>query len=200
MRAIIIVAALLAPLAAHAASLRLTPAQTEGPFYPVRIPADHDGDLVVVKGRLVPAKGQVLLITGQVVDRGGVPKAGAMVEIWQTDSKGRYDHPRAPGARDFDKDFQGYGRVVTDAEGRYRFRTLRPAPYPGRTPHVHVAVKPARGARLVTQLYFADESGNARDDILRELSAADRALLVRTPAPSAAEAGAHEVDFRIVLP
>lgn len=145
-----------------------TPTQTEGPFYPVNYPADSDNDLIHVAGRNVTARGDVLLLGGRVMTRAGQPIDGAIVEIWQADANGRYDHPRAPGTRQFDRGFQGFGRTRADGQG-YRFRTIRPVPYTGRAPHIHFAVQPPHGARLVTQMYVAGEPQNEWDGPLRSV-------------------------------
>ena len=137
------------PLAALAAgsALTVTPGQTEGPFYPVSLPADMDADLVRVQGRQAQAMGQVTHVSGRVLDRKGQIVRGAMVEIWQCDANGVYNHPRSPGQSRRDAGFQGYGRTGLDDAGRYAFRTIRPVAYPGRTPHIHFKVHaPGRGA------------------------------------------------------
>lgn len=152
---------------AFAANLAVTPQQTEGPFYPVAFPADLDNDLVQVRGREVRAVGVVLHLEGRVLDAGGRPTRDAIVEIWQCDSHGIYDHPRQPGRERRDAAFQGYGRTVADAEGRYRFRTLKPVAYPGRTPHIHLKVATPGGALLTSQLYVAGDPQNERDGLFR---------------------------------
>jgi len=154
---------------ARAASLAPTPRQTEGPFYPVAIPADADNDLVKVAGRGAEAKGTLLRLQGRVLDVAGRPIAGSAVEIWQCDHQGHYLHPGDRGPRD--ENFQGYGRAATDAEGGYSFRTIKPAPYPGRAPHIHVAVLAPNRPRLVTQMYVAGDPQNARVFLYRNLGA-----------------------------
>lgn len=168
------------PLRAQAQARVATPAQTEGPFYPVELPADRDNDLVVVKGAAAPAKGEILLLAGAVVDVTGRPLAGARVEIWQCNAHGRYHHPGDRSGAPEDPGFQGYGEFITAADGAYSFRTIRPVPYPGRTPHIHFKVS-APGARtLVTQMYVAGEPGNARDFLYNSIrdEAARRAVTV----------------------
>lgn len=154
---------------------RLTPAQTEGPFYPVSLPADTDFDLLR-QGGAAYAKGQPCWLEGTVSDAAGQPLAGALVEIWQCDAEGHYRHP-GDGDR-ADPAFQAFGRVLTDASGRYRFRTMRPVAYSGRTPHIHLKVKRGRRTLLTTQLYVEGDPGNARDFLWRALQdPADRAAL-----------------------
>jgi protocatechuate 3,4-dioxygenase beta subunit len=135
-------AAMLAPLAATPAlgeDLPPTPRSTEGPFYPQSLPADSDADLTRVQGRADRARGTPLEVSGRVLDRSGRPLAGARVEIWQCDAGGHYHHVGGNEAA-LDPAFQGFGAVAADAEGRYRFRTIKPVPYPGRTPHIHFGV------------------------------------------------------------
>jgi protocatechuate 3,4-dioxygenase beta subunit len=177
-----------------------TPAQSEGPFYPVELPADTDWDLLRLAGSADQALGTVTYIEGRVLGRDGRPLPGTRVEIWQCDAKGRYRHPgdaRGP----MDEAFQGFGRVLTGADGGYRFRTIRPVAYPGRTPHIHFAVLPPGGRRLVTQMYVMGEPGNERDFLLnsvRDLQARAKLIVPLQPAP--AERGALTGRFDIVLP
>jgi protocatechuate 3,4-dioxygenase beta subunit len=134
-----------------------TPRDAEGPFYPTRIPSEADADLTRVAGRTVQAKGTPLDVSGRVVGTDGKAFAGAKVELWQCDALGRYHHVDGdPGT--LDENFQGYGVVTTDADGRYAFRTIRPVPYGGRPPHLHFKLAHARAQRLTTQLYPRGES------------------------------------------
>jgi protocatechuate 3,4-dioxygenase, beta subunit len=153
---------------------RLTPAQTEGPFYPVTLPVDTDYDLLT-QGAVRYANGQPVSLTGTVIDPAGRNVRGAVVEIWQCDQQGHYHHPGDGGHAD--AAFQGFGRVTVDARGNYRFRTIKPVPYTGRTPHIHVKVRLAQRELLTTQLYVAGDAGNERDGLWRRLDAADRAAL-----------------------
>ena len=166
---------------AQAPSRRLTPAQSEGPFYPVALPADSDADLLA-NGTLRYAKGQPAWIEGTVSDIEGRPVRGAVVEIWQCDEQGHYHHP-GDGDR-ADRAFQGFGKVAVDGEGRWRFRTIRPVAYGGRAPHIHVKVKLAARELLTTQLYVQGDAGNARDFLWRNLRGEeDRAALTVAFAP-----------------
>ena len=155
-------------------SLRPTPSQTEGPFYPVALPADSDFDLLR-NGQVDYRQGEPAWVTGVVTDTRGTPVAGAVVEIWQCDHTGRYPHP-GDGNR-ADPAFQGFGQVSVGRDGRYRFRTLRPVPYSGRTPHIHVKVKLDQQTLLTTQLYVAGDPGNERDFLWRRLDERGRASL-----------------------
>ena len=145
---------------------RLTPSQTEGPYYPLTLPADTDADLLR-QGATVYSRGQPSTITGLVLDTRGAPVAGAVVEIWQCDADGHYRHP-ADGDR-ADPAFQAFGRVLVNADGGWRLRTIRPVAYSGRTPHIHVKVRRGQRTLLTTQLYVAGEPGNQRDVLWRGL-------------------------------
>jgi protocatechuate 3,4-dioxygenase beta subunit len=180
-----------------------TPRQTAGPFYPQKFPADSDNDLVHVAGHDKPALGTVTQVTGRVLDANGRPLRGVEVEIWQADVNGRYHDPRdthaGPGP---DENFQGYGKTVTDAGGGYRFLTIRPVAYPGRTPHIHFAVT-GGGIRapFVTQMYVAGEAQNDRDPVLREIrdpAARSRVIVPLRPAHDVA-ADALAGNFDIVI-
>lgn len=157
-----------------AAARTATPSQTEGPFYPVRLPQDADHDLLR-NGQLNYRGGQPAWIEGTVTDLAGKPVRGAQVEIWQCDENGHYHHP-GDGDK-ADAAFQGFGKVTVGQDGSYRFRTIRPVPYSGRTPHVHFKVRLGPRELLTTQLYVAGHAGNARDFLWRNLSDAGRGAL-----------------------
>ena len=135
-----------------------TPQASEGPFYPTREMRfdDSDNDLIKIGDALESAGGEVVRLTGRVLDRNGNPLKSARVEIWQCDVTGRYLHRGDFGRGRRDQAFQGFGHDLTDADGRYSFRTIEPVPYPGRTPHIHVKVLIANRERLTTQFYLAD--------------------------------------------
>jgi protocatechuate 3,4-dioxygenase beta subunit len=153
---------------------RPTPSQTEGPFYPVTLPKDTDFDLLR-NGTLSYARGQPAWVEGDVSDLKGKPIAGAQVEIWQCDEQGHYHHPGDGGKAD--PSFQGFGRVTVGSDGRYRFRTIRPVAYSGRTPHIHVKVKLGTRELLTTQLYVEGDPHNERDGIWRRLDKDARAAV-----------------------
>lgn len=159
---------------------RVTPSQTEGPFYPVAFPKDTDYDLLRNGNQSYPV-GQGTWLDGSVTDLSGRPVSGAQVEIWQCDGAGHYHHAGDGGKAD--PRFQGFGRVTVGTDGSYRFRTIRPVAYSGRTPHIHVKVRLGRRDLLTTQLYVADDPSNARDFLWRGLSTADRDLLTAPFAP-----------------
>ncbi|PKO66614.1 MAG: intradiol ring-cleavage dioxygenase [Betaproteobacteria bacterium HGW-Betaproteobacteria-16] len=164
----------LTPALAQVSSLRPTPSQTEGPFYPVALPADSDFDLLR-NGQVDYRQGEPAWVEGVVTDTRGTPVSGAVVEIWQCDHAGRYHHP-GDGNR-ADPAFQGFGQVSVGRDGRYRFRTLKPVQYSGRTPHIHVKVKLDRQTLLTTQLYVVGDPGNERDFLWRRLDERGRAAL-----------------------
>src|SRR5688572_29691372 len=126
---------------AFAEELTRTPAQTEGPFYPDKLPLDTDNDLLVINDGITPAVGEVTWLSGRILDAKGDPIRNAVVEIWQVDSKGAYLHSESSNRDRHDKNFQGFGRFLTGSTGEYLFRTIKPVRYPGRTPHIHYAVK-----------------------------------------------------------
>ncbi len=176
------------------ARLRATPAQTEGPFYPVELPADSDFDLLV-QGPVSYAHGVPTRLEGTVRDTSGRELRDAVVEIWQCDHQGHYRHPGDGGRADLA--FQGFGRVVADAGGAWRFRTIRPVAYAGRTPHIHFKVRLGTRDLLTTQLYVEGDPGNPRDGIWRRLAPADQAAVT---VPFASDGpGATRARFDIVV-
>lgn len=176
--------------------LPVTPADAEGPFYPVEIPSDSDNDLLRVVGKKDISPGQLAYVHGSVVDRRGTPVDGARVEIWQCDEGGVYHHPGDPGEPDMR--FQGFGAMVTNRAGGYHFRAMRPVPYTGRTPHIHFRVSAPGFDRLTTQLYVAEEAErNARDGLYKRHTLDEQALI--TTAFRKADGGSTTAEFNIVL-
>jgi protocatechuate 3,4-dioxygenase, beta subunit len=188
-------------LRAQGTGLVATPAQTTGPFYPVTFPGDVDNDLVVLRGSAARAEGSVTHVMGRVLGLDGRPIQDATVEIWQCDARGRYLHPGDTGKQPRDSAFQGYGRAVSGADGTYRFRTIRPVPYPGRTPHIHFAVAAPGRRELVTQMYVAGEPLNERDGLYRSIRDARQraAVTVRLDPAGGIEPGALAGTFDLVL-
>src|SRR6266446_676867 len=150
-----------------AEELMRTPRQTEGPFYPDKLPLDTDNDLIIVNDNITPAVGDITHLSGRILDAKGKPVRNALVEIWQVDGKGVYLHTGDSGRRKRDANFQGFGRFLTGSSGEYYFRTVKPVAYPGRTPHVHFKVKKGTKELLTTQCYIKGEKGNDRDGVLR---------------------------------
>lgn len=181
-----------------------TSEQGMGPFYPVAKPVDQDADLTVIQGKLGKAQGKVIYINGQVLDIKGQPVPDALVEIWQANSFGRYTHPNDRNPAPLDPNFDGYGLFVTDRDGRYMFKTIKPASYPAgrewtRPPHIHFQVT-TKTNRFVTQMYFAGEPLNDKDSLLG--SAANReTLIVKLTAPGKdLDPDAFVAAWDIVLP
>jgi len=162
-------AAALATRGAFAEELVRTPRQTEGPFYPDKLPLDTDNDLIVVNDDLTPAVGEVTHLGGRVLDAKGDPVRNAVVEIWQVDGRGAYLHSGTSNRDKRDAHFQGYGRFLTGSTGEYYFRTIKPVAYPGRTPHIHFKIRKGAAELLTTQCYVKGDPGNARDGIFRSL-------------------------------
>lgn len=168
------------------AALTPTPAQTSGPFYPTELPLDADADLTLVKGAKGRASGQVIHVVGRVLDRDGKPIRGATIELWQANAAGRYDHPRDINPAPLDPNFQGYARLTTDDDGRYRFKTIKPGAYPMnpvnpnavRPPHIHFDIANKRD-HLVTQMYFPGEKLNVGDGIFNGMGAGKDAAIAR---------------------
>jgi len=196
-----LVASALQGVVAAATPLVITPGQTEGPFYPVSFPADMDADLIRVQGQAANAMGQITHIRGRVLNRKGEGVRGAMVEIWQCDSRGIYHHPQQSGLQRRDTAFQGYGRTEVTADAGYSFRTIRPVAYPGRTPHIHFKVSAPGAGRLTTQMYLAGETQNATDGVLSRIRdrRARESVIVKLEQASDLEPGALRGTFDIVL-
>ena len=175
----LVIGMLAMPVTGLAAVAVPTPPGSEGPFYPtagMRF-ADVDNDLVRIAGVVEQAGGEVVELGGRVLDRNGNPVLGARVEIWQCDVKGRYLHRGDSGGSSRDKAFQGFGHDTTGADGRYRFRTIKPVPYAGRTPHIHVKVILDNRERLTTQFYLPDHPDNERDWLYQRVPTNKRQLV-----------------------
>jgi protocatechuate 3,4-dioxygenase beta subunit len=181
--------------------LTLTPSSTEGPFYPDKLPLDTDNDLLVINDSLTPAVGEITHLTGRVLNASGEPVRNAFVEIWQCDHNGAYLHSGTSNKESQDRNFQGYGRFLTDSKGNYYFRTIKPVPYPGRTPHIHFGVSRAGARVLTTQLYVKGHPQNEKDGVLRGIrdpKAAASVLGDFQPVPNS-KFGELAVNFDIVI-
>ena len=152
-----------------AEELARTPRLTEGPFYPDKLPLDTDSDLIIVNNSVTPAVGEITHLTGRVLDASGSPLKDLVVEIWQVDGKGVYLHSADSGRKQRDTNFQGFGRSTTNTKGEYRFRTIKPIPYPGRTPHIHVKVKKGDRELLTTQIFVNGHPQNKGDMVLYDI-------------------------------
>lgn len=187
---------------AFADELARTPKQTEGPFYPDKLPLDTDNDLLQVNESLTPAVGAVTYFSGRILDARGNPLRNATVEIWQCDNNGVYIHSKdSDGKKDKqDKGFQGFGRFVTGSTGEYLFRTIKPVAYPGRAPHIHMAVKLKGKKELITQCYIAGEAQNEKDGPLTGVPLAQRKLLLAEFKPlKGSRIGELAARFDVVL-
>jgi len=183
-RALRCAAGLAAALAipAPAVQRRAIARMTDGPFYPPRSWrerwSDWDADLTRVHGAGRAAMGEHLGLEGRVLDTAEHAIDDAVVEIWQCDALGHYRHPNTePSGDPVDEGFQGFGATRSDSTGQFRFRTIKPVPYPGRTPHIHVKLRHASFGEVTSQLFVAGNPGNARDFLWRSLAADDRGAL-----------------------
>jgi protocatechuate 3,4-dioxygenase beta subunit len=192
--------ALTAP-GAFAEQLTLTPRQTEGPFYPDHLPLDTDNDLLVINDRITPAIGEITHLSGRLLDVQGNPIRNAVVEIWQVDSKGVYIHSGDKNRAPQDSNFQGFGRFLTGSTGEYYFRTVKPVPYPGRTPHIHFAVKMKGREKWTTQCYIKGTAQNDKDGVLQAIKdvKARESLIVDFAAIKDSKIGELAAKFDIVM-
>jgi protocatechuate 3,4-dioxygenase alpha subunit len=171
-----------------------TPGQTVGPFFALGLDRPEWADMT----RSNP-QGQRIVIEGEVRDGDGAPIPDALIELWQANAAGRYDHVEDTGTdKKLDPNFHGYGRVATDSRGRFKITTIKPGPVPGRgnalqAPHINVAFF-ARGLlrQLHTRIYFADETANASDPLLSSIEdqGVRKTLLARPDG-----AGVYRFDF-----
>lgn len=178
-----------------------TPAETEGPFFPVSTNIERDIDLTRLAGRTERAAGQVIEVRGRVINVRGEPIRGAQLELWQANAAGRYSHPNDPATAPLDPNFQSYALMQTDANGVFSFTTIKPGAYNSpigvRTPHLHWKV--ANGARrLTTQMYFPGEATNETDGLMRRMGDPVRSLIAESAA--AQEQGAQGFSWTVVLP
>ena len=183
--------------------LRRTQDQILGPFYPVMKRPDQSGDLTRVQDGLGRAKGQVLNVMGRVLNPAGEPVRGARVEIWQANAVGRYAHPDDPNPAPLDPNFVGFGVITTDAEGRYRFKTIKPAAYPTgpttmRPAHIHFEVV-GHHDQLVTQMYFEGDPYNEKDRYLQSASRPEALIVKLRPATPEFDPDSMTAVFDIVF-
>jgi len=189
----------IAPAVKTAAMLKPTPRQTAGPFYPVELPLDDDNDLTYVNGEPERAKGEWTDLTGRILDINAKPLSGMRIEIWQCDINGRYRHPYDDAQRPLDPGFQGHGHTLSNQQGQYRFRTIKPEKYPGRTPHIHVAVFPENEQPFTTQIYIAGDPRNDRDGLYNRIPVEKRKLVVADFKPVKNPEVSLEASFDIIL-
>jgi protocatechuate 3,4-dioxygenase beta subunit len=196
LRAVAAAAAWIAMPALASSRRSVMPSMTDGPFYPPRAwrerTTDWDADLTRVQrgGQTLVAKGEHLGLDVTVVDATGRLIDGAEVEIWQCDALAAYRHPAVTMApAQMDPGFQGFGAARSDTAGGVRFRTIRPVPYPGRTPHIHVKLRHAAFGEWTSQLFLAGDPGNARDFLWRQLDAQGQSVLAMQLRAAPADSG-----------
>jgi protocatechuate 3,4-dioxygenase beta subunit len=181
-----------------------TPNQVMGPFYPVEKPLDQDADLTAIAGGSGRAEGQVIHLMGRVLDSQGRPVPGARIEIWQANTHGRYTHPADSNPAPLDPNFEGFAVQLSDAEGRYRFKTVKPGPYPvtddwSRPPHIHVDVS-GRSGRVVTQIYFENEPLNDVDKLLQSTRSKEQLISRYQPPVEGMEPDSRIAVWDVMLP
>lgn len=171
-----------------------TPSQTVGPFFHYALPYEGGGNLLNEA-----TLGERIVIEGTVTDGAGEPVPDAMIEIWQANSAGKFDHPEDTQAKPVDPAFHGFGRYPTGKDGKFRFDTIKPGAVPGpgntlQAPHLAVFVF-GRGMlkQLLTRIYFGDEAHNGDDPVLNLVPEARRATLI------ASKAGSSRYTHDIVL-
>lgn len=191
----------------HGQGRSVTPGQVEGPFYPTRDQPDKDMDLTMIAGHDKPAQGEVIVVEGRVTNEYGEPVPEALVDIWQANKFGRYAHEGDPNLAPLDPDFQGWGQVLTDADGRYSFKTIKPGAYGAmedwtRPPHIHFKVARRGYHELTTQMYFAGEPLNDTDRLLQALPENERGRLIVVfdggPDPDDAAHGRFDIVLRAI--
>jgi protocatechuate 3,4-dioxygenase beta subunit len=189
---------------AFAETLRRTPVMGDGPYYPDKLPLDTDNDLLIVNDHTTRAVGEIAHLTGRILSEAGEPIRNAFIEIWQSDVNGSYIHTDGRHEGKLDGNFQGYGRFLTDSQGRYYFRTIKPVPYTlqgtFRAPHIHVAVSKAGRRIMATQALVKDHEANARDGIIKRVDAqALETLMVDYQPIAGSTLGELAAHFDIVL-
>ncbi len=175
-----------------------TASQTVGPFFNFGLTADTKLGRLARDG----AKGERIRLSFRIVDGEGAPTPGdAMIELWQADARGKYDHPEDARAMAPDPNFCGFGRLETGPDGTCVFETVKPGRVPGadgspQAPHININVF-ARGLlkQLPTRVYFAGERGNDEDAVLGLVPAARRDTLMARPVPG--QPGAWHIEIRL---
>ncbi len=191
---------LLSLIPAVATARLSTPAEIEGPFYPLRAQKDLDFDLTRVEGRQGVAEGRKIIIQGRVVDTDDRPIEDVTIDLWQANAAGRYRHPRDTNRAPLDQNFQGWAIVPSGEDGGFRFVTVFPGAYPAapdwiRPPHIHFKLSRAGYADLVTQMYFPAQVLNDTDLLLQQKSPDQRSRMIASRTTDQAEA----YQFNLVL-
>ena len=161
----------------------LTGESPMGPFFPTGYAGEDDFDLTMLNGHSARALGDVIEVSGRVLDRLGNLVGGAKIELWQANANGRYAHSNDTSAGALDPNFQGVARLVTGPSGQWRIRTIRPNLYGRRTRHIHFDVT-GRAHRLMAQMYFPEDAEkNASDGLFKDLGGAAATSLAAVDAP-----------------
>jgi protocatechuate 3,4-dioxygenase, beta subunit len=160
-----------------------TPAEVEGPFYPVANQQDKDFDLTKIDGHQAVADGTHIIIKGRITDSTGNPLENATIDLWQANARGRYRHPRDPNPQPLDPNFQGWAIINSGKDGEFRFKTVKPGAYPAsktwiRPPHIHFKISSHGYDPLITQMYFPEEKLNETDLLLRNKKASERPFMI----------------------
>ncbi len=184
-----------------------TPTQTAGPFYPTHTQSDVDADLTIISGRTERASGQIIYVSGQVLDDDLKAVPGALVDVWQANAHGRYHHDDDPNPAPVDPNFQGWAQIRTDDDGHCGFKTIIPGSYPvdeewTRPPHIHFKVSKRGYHELTTQMYFSGNELNNTDQLLLEIPESERGKVVIdfTDGASNGDSGVQSGRFNIILP
>ena len=163
----------------------VTPRESSGPFYPLSYPLEQDNDLTYLKDKSQKAKGEIIFLKGLVQDENCNPVSKAMIEIWQACATGRYNHPEDRSTAELDPNFQYWGKVITNEQGEYGFKTIKPGSYSvswfwTRPPHIHFTVRSPDHSELTTQMYFSEEILNAKDRLLQSQTKEDQEKCIVT--------------------
>ncbi len=189
-----------------ASSMLATPSQVEGPFHPVDSQDDTDLDLSMIEGHTRAAEGETILVSGRVFDTRGGPLKGALVDVWQANHLGRYSHPKDKNTAALDPNFQGWGLLRTDDQGRYALKTIKPGPYPlsfmgeegWRCRHIHFKISQPGVESLITQMYFEGDPLISQDLEVAKVPQAQRHMLIAKASPDA-ESGLPRYHFDIFV-
>lgn len=197
---------LLAPLAyitnATSAQRLHTPRETAGPFYPIIPQQDKDFDLTRIDGRSDTAKGQIIIVEGNVVDIDGKVVEGVTVELWQANGAGRYSHPHDSNPAPLDPNFQGWAIARSSSQGGFRFKTIMPGAYPVsarwvRPPHIHYKISKRGYVELTTQMYFLDHPLNKIDALIQRKTKDEQMLMMAKKSMSKNNVNVYQ--YQIVL-
>ncbi|MEM7011895.1 MAG: protocatechuate 3,4-dioxygenase [Verrucomicrobiota bacterium] len=182
-----------------------TATMVEGPYYPDVFPLDTDNDLLIINDSITPAVGEITHVSGRVLFKSGEPARNAFVEIWQVDNQGIYLHSNAARTDERDANFQSYGRFLTDSQGRYYFRTIKPVPYKdrriSRAPHIHFGISLGGKRVFTTQMMVKGDPGNADDSLLQRIEdpKARATLLVDFQQLPGSKLGELNAEFDIIM-